>query len=101
MRTSPTLNGTIRPEFLWLMRFPIKPCAFAFLIIVFQPLFVNGIVCGSYQQTEAEAQTDKTSQFSQAGDLSDAEVKLRRAVQLAPDNPDYLPQLRKVLAVER
>ena len=82
------------------MRFPYQAMRFAFLIIVFQPLFVNGIVYGSYQQTEAEAHADKAWQFARAGDLADAEVELRRAVQLAPDNPGFLANLGTVLAME-
>jgi protein O-GlcNAc transferase len=101
VQESPTLNGTIRHDFLWLMRFLIKPCAFAFLIIGFQTLFVNRIAHGSYQQGEAEAHADKGLQCSQAGDLEHAEIELRRAVQLAPDNPGFLGNLGTVLAMER
>src|SRR2546426_11486094 len=65
----PDTNATIRSEFLLLMRFPYQAMRFAFLIIVFQPLFVNGIVYGSYQQTEAEAHAGEAWRLVQAGGL--------------------------------
>jgi hypothetical protein len=43
VQESPILNGTTRHGFPCLMRFLIKPCAFTFLIIGFQTLFVSRI----------------------------------------------------------
>jgi Flp pilus assembly protein TadD len=40
-------------------------------------------------------------QLARAGDLKSAEVELRRAVDLAPDNPDYLADLGGVLGMQQ
>lgn len=50
------------------------------------------------QSTEAETHADRGFDFARAGELEKAEAELRKAVDLAPANPDVLAGLGAVLA---
>ncbi len=49
----------------------------------------------------AQEYTERGLKFAQAGDLKGAEAELRRAVELAPNDPTYLADLGRVLGRER
>jgi Flp pilus assembly protein TadD len=51
--------------------------------------------------SEAEQQAEAASRSIQQNDLKSAEVELRRAVELSPNNPRYLTELGGVLGMER
>ncbi|HEY7096438.1 MAG TPA: tetratricopeptide repeat protein [Terriglobales bacterium] len=53
------------------------------------------------QKTSAQAHADRGLQFAQQGDLAGAEIELRQAAKLAPDDPDILGELGTVLAMEK
>jgi tetratricopeptide (TPR) repeat protein len=74
--------------------------AVAGLLLAFQRASVIPIVHGSNSQSEAAEHGDKGLQLASAGDLSGAEIELREAVRLAPDNSRFLANLGTVLAME-
>jgi tetratricopeptide (TPR) repeat protein len=53
------------------------------------------------QNSEAETYADRGLELAHAGDLTAAEVELKRAVQLAPHDPSFLASLGTVLAMEK
>src|SRR6516164_833635 len=50
---------------------------------------------------DAQAHADRGLQLAQEGNLAHAESELRRAVELAPQDPSYLTHLGTILAMER
>ena len=55
----------------------------------------------SQTASDAQAHADRGIQLAQAGNLADAEVELRRAVERAPNNPAYLTDLGTILAMQK
>jgi tetratricopeptide (TPR) repeat protein len=49
----------------------------------------------------ARAHADRGIQLARAGNLADAEMELRRAVELAPNDPEYLTDLGTILAMQK
>ena len=79
----------------------IRACDFALLFSIagLATLLVCASVSASTPQSAAHA--DKGLQLAQAGDLQGAESELRKAVSLAPNNPESLTDLATVLAMEK
>src|SRR5438309_6731728 len=83
------------------MRLHFRSFKVAILTATLLPLFVSNDVHGSDQRTDAEIHADKGLRLAQAGNLPEAEIELRRAVQLAPDDASFLSNLGTILAMER
>jgi tetratricopeptide (TPR) repeat protein len=68
--------------------------------LVFGPNSALGLGQGG-QNSKAEAYADKGMQLAQSGDLAAAEIQLKHAVELAPNDPGFLASLGTVLAMEK
>jgi Tfp pilus assembly protein PilF len=94
-------NGAHRPESPSLMYLFAQPLVLAFLTVIFSNLCANPIAYGLDNQEGSAAHADQGLQSANAGDLAGAEVELRKAVQLAPNNSRFLADLGTVLAMEK
>ena len=83
------------------MRLHFNSCKVAILIATLLPLFVSNVGHGSDQRRDAEIHADKGLRLAQAGNLPEAEIELRIAVQVVPDDAGFLSNLGTILAMER
>src|SRR5215469_8313671 len=70
-----------------------------FLILVLRVQGVCGVPCQNV--TEAEEHAQAGLRFAEQKDLKDAEAELRRAIELSPNNPQYLTDLGGILGMQR
>jgi cytochrome c-type biogenesis protein CcmH/NrfG len=64
-------------------------------------LFLSAIPLGAFAQTQAEQHARQGLQFAQSGNLEAAELELRKAVALDPENSGYLADLGGILGMAR
>ena len=104
------LNGSLKPLILSsvifllircnLGRGSLAPIILAILCTTtFCPQFANGLPLP--MSSRAQEYANRGLQLAQAGDLENAEIKLRRAVELAPNDPIYLAGLGGVLGLQQ
>lgn len=70
-------------------------------MLVCLALFVTASVGAAGQSAEAQAHADKGLELAQEGHFDSAEAELRRAVELAPNEPAFLADLGTILAMEK
>jgi cytochrome c-type biogenesis protein CcmH/NrfG len=63
-------------------------------------LLLSCVFC-SAQTGEARAHADRGLEFARSGDLASAEIELRQAVKLEPNNPEFLGTLGTLLAMDK
>ena len=75
----------------------------SFQMILLALVLHAGVAFGAPGQSSAEARqhADRGSRLAQLNDLKGAEAEFRRAVELSPNNPEYLTQLGTILGLER
>ena len=67
--------------------------------LVLSVLSANAL--GAQRPTEAQRHADQAMQLAQTGNLQQAEIELRRAVELAPNEPVHLADLGGILVMQQ
>ncbi len=71
------------------------------LLLVLTFCFITGAEASAPQNKQAQDFADRGLRLAREGDLKNAEAELRRAVELDPEDPEYLSDLGVILGMER
>ena len=68
-------------------------------VVIFLVLLMSGL-CAA-QSSDARSHADRGLELAHSGDLASAENELRRAINLQPNNPEFLSTLGTLLAMDK
>lgn len=85
----------------WIKSRPGRPCCAhpIFLFLAFHACFASGAPRQSPARAQEHAESGK--RFARLNDLNAAEAEFREAVELSPNNAEYLADLGGILGIER